>query len=143
MEAVRTLERLGLDPDELLTKILRCGLGETGIGYWDEYEVPALWWEGMSVAFRWGVWLTLRRVGNLAGYEGDCGPEERSSGMDESDGCWAAIVARRRREEHTHGFLFALPRQPAVHNRAGAGHSEWMDYVRNKIGYYHSLSIFS
>jgi hypothetical protein len=100
VEAVRTLERLGLDPDELLTRLLRCGLGETGIGYWEEYEVPALWWEGMSVAFHCGVWLTVRRAGSLAACEGDCGPEERSSGgMDESDGCWAAIVARQDEEE--------------------------------------------
>jgi hypothetical protein len=112
VEAVRTLERLGLDPDKLLTRLLRCGLGETEIGYWEEYEVPALWWEGMSVAFHCGVWLTLRRVGNLAGYEGDCGPEERSSGgMDESDGCWAAIVARGKGEENGPGqTYFALPR---------------------------------
>jgi len=95
VEAVRILKRVVFVPDELLTRALRCGLGETGVEYWEEYEVPALWWEGMSVAFHWGVWLTLRRAGNLDGYEGECGPEERSSGgMDESDGCWAAIVRR-------------------------------------------------
>jgi hypothetical protein len=113
VEVVRTLERLGLDPDKLLTRLLRCGLGETEMGYWEEYEVPALWWEGISVAFHCGVWLTLRRVGNLVGYEGECGSEERSSGgVDESDGCWAAIVARRARKgEPAELSHFALPRQ--------------------------------
>ena len=118
MEAVRILERLVLDPDELLTRLLRCGLGETEIGYWEEYEVPALWWEGMSVAFHCGVWLTLRRVGNLAAYEGDCGPEEGSSGGTvESDGCWAAIVGSKtkRRGERPGQALFTRHRQSAVH----------------------------
>jgi hypothetical protein len=128
VDAVRTLERLGLDPDELLTRLLRCGFGEAEIGYWEEYEVPALWWEGMSVAFHCGVWLTLRRVGNLVAYEGDCGPEERSSGgMDESDGCWAAIVAsktkrRGERPGQTHSTFTGTPR---------AGHSE-IDGLRQK-----------
>jgi hypothetical protein len=120
VEVVRALERLGLDPDKLLTRLLRCGLGETEIGYWEEYEVPALWWEGMSEAFHCGVtvWLTLRRVGNLVEYEGECGPEERSSGgmADESDGCWAAIVARREEESTWAEPHFPLPRQSAVHS---------------------------
>jgi hypothetical protein len=65
------------------------------------------------------VWLTLRRVGNLVEYEGECGPEERSSGgmVGESDGCWAAIVAKTRKGGQLGRTLhFALPRQSAVHN---------------------------
>ena len=86
----------------------------------------------MSVAVHCGVLLTLRRLGNLAAYEGDCGPEERSSGgMDESDGCWAAIVSKTRRGEQFREPLCPSP----VHNRAGHTNSKRVDYVRNKIKY--------
>jgi hypothetical protein len=78
----------------------------------------------MSVAFHCGVtvWLTLRRVGNLVEYEGECGSEERSSrGMvDESDGCWAAIVAKRREEGSLGRTLTLLfPGNPRSTPRAG------------------------
>jgi hypothetical protein len=63
----------------------------------------------------------LRRVGNLAAYEGDWGPEERlSGGMDESDGCWAAIVARRKEEENS------LDAGKEVSNMATRAGSRWL-----------------